>query len=122
MSCQHCSGEIIKGLIIFRDGSEHVAERCTKCGGNPNKGRAFLPKSEGWIELPVIQNMLPDSEPCAVKGCTNKGTQLHHFFPKYLFEYADDAPAAYLCFFHHMQQWHKKLTPKMTSKTNDKHN
>jgi hypothetical protein len=113
MNCKHCGGEIVKGLVIFRDGREHVAERCAKCKQNLDPRRPWITKSDGWEELPVIENMLPDAQPCAVKGCTNKGTQLHHFFPKFLFEYADDAPSAYLCFYHHMQQWHKKLTPLM---------
>lgn len=118
MSCPYCGGNLIKGLVIFSDGREHVAERCTQCGRNPNKGQPWLPKTEDWENLPIIENKLPDSHPCAIKGCTNKGTQLHHFFPKFLFDYADDAPTAYLCFYHHMQEWHKKLTPAMSKRKN----
>ena len=116
MICRWCSGHIIKGIIVFADGSEHVAERCQRCGRNPNPGEPYLKKFDGWESLPVIENNLSTSQPCAVRGCRNKGTQLHHFFPRHLFSYYDDAPTAYLCYFHHMQEWHRKLTPKMNKR------
>jgi hypothetical protein len=119
MNCPYCHIDTVIGLYIFRDGKEHVAERCPVCDWNPNPGHPWLSKPDNWIELPVLKSFLDDSEPCAVKGCKNKGTQLHHFFPKYKFEYYDNAPTAYLCYFHHMQEWHAKLTPNMSKKDTD---
>lgn len=120
MTCPRCKIDTVIGLYIFRDGREHVAERCPKCEYNPNPKTPWLPKPENWQDLPVLKSFLDDSMPCEVKGCTNRGTQLHHFFPKHLFGYFDDAPTAYLCYYHHMQQWHKVLTPNMSKRRNDK--
>lgn len=113
MICPSCQIETITGLHIFSDGGEHVVERCPKCDWNPNKGHPYLPKPEGWEDLPVLKSYLSESYPCAIRGCKNIGTQYHHFFPRHLFSYSDDAPGAYLCYYHHMQQWHKILTPNM---------
>jgi len=42
-------------------------------------------------------------------------------FPKFLFgkQLAEAAPKAYLCKTHHMDEWHKKLTPNMSIKDLD---
>ena len=116
MICPRCKIETVTGLHIFRDGRSHVIERCPNCFYNPNKCKPFLPKDDGWEDLQVLKSDLDDSEPCAVEGCQNKGTQNHHFFPKHLFGYSEKAPQAYLCYYHHMQQWHKLLTPKMAER------
>lgn len=106
MKCKNCGGECVKGLHVFRDGFPHVVERCRDCGRNPHR-EPFLAKEDSWENLPILINDLSDSEPCVVEGCQNKGTQLHHFAPRHLFETADDWPTGYLCTPHHFE-WHKK--------------
>lgn len=115
MKCPSCKADGVVYRQINASGSQVVCERCPECGRNTIPGKPFLPKgSYDWDSLPLFSDATITAHPCEVRGCTNKGTQLHHFFPKYLFSYADDAPTAYLCMYHHMQEWHKKLTPNMT--------
>lgn len=49
------------------------------------------------------------SEPCAVKGCKNKGSERNHWAPQSIFkDEADDWPTAPLCLEHH-EYWHLKM-------------
>jgi len=107
MRCKNCNINCILYKQINASGAVVVVERCPDCGRNPNKGHPFLPKAEGWESLPLFEDYSIGAEPCAVRGCTNIGTEYHHFSPRHIFEDADDWPTGYLCKEHH-KEWHKR--------------
>ena len=108
MLCNKCNIPAVIYKQINSSGAVVVVERCPVCGRNPNKGVPFLNKSLYDVDkLPLFQDLTLNAEPCYIVGCLNKGTQLHHFAPKHLFENYNDWPTAWLCQPHH-DEWHKK--------------
>jgi len=84
-----------------------VVERCPKCRTSPDQKRPFLSlKDYDWESLPLFLDNTETAPPCAYRGCTNEGSEYHHYAPRHLFEDADQWPAGPLCHFHH-DQWHK---------------
>ena len=102
--CQ-CEGELYRQ--INSSGAKVIVERCPICRRAPNIKQAFISKKGlDWDALPLFEDYSLHAEPCAVRGCLNKGTEYHHFSPRHLFDDADDWPTAYLCKVHHTM-WHK---------------
>lgn len=120
MICENCHAEIEP--VLYRGwnagGMKQVVKKCPACGGNVKKYQPFYSyKDYDFDNLPTLFDERTRNK-CAVEGCENaviEGTMLHHFFPKFLFgvELAKKAPKAHLCKTHHMDEWHKKLTPNM---------
>jgi hypothetical protein len=108
MLCNKCGIPAVIYKQINASGAVVVVERCPQCKSNPNKGVPFLNKSLYNVDtLPLFQDLTVNAEPCYIRGCSNKGTQLHHFAPKHLFDNYNDWPTAWLCQPHH-DEWHKK--------------
>jgi hypothetical protein len=108
MRCKICNTNCIIYRQINTSGSRVVVERCPNCGRNPNTGRPFLSvKDYDWESLPLLEDLSLSASPCAVIGCTNTGTEFHHFAPRHLFDNSDDWPVAWLCREHH-REWHEK--------------
>ena len=126
MICDHCQRDIEP--LIFggynAGGMKQVVKKCPECGENVKKYQPFYSyKKFKFDELRILYDKRTRHK-CEVLGCTNyaeEGTMLHHFFPKFLFgkQLAEAAPKAYLCKTHHMDEWHKKLTPNMSIKDLD---
>lgn len=120
MKCEQCHTEIEP--VLYRGwnagGMKQVVKKCPECGQNVKKYQPFYSyKDYDFDNLPTLFDERTRHK-CEVEGCNNyieEGTMLHHFFPKFLFgiELAEKAPKAYLCKTHHMNEWHKKLTPNM---------
>lgn len=109
MNCPHCrTGEVIPYRMVISSGVGVVVKRCDVCGRKPEYKRPFYPKADypNWDELPLPEDMTADAPPCGVAGCTNKGTEYHHWAPRHLFEDAEFWPTDYLCREHHAL-WHK---------------
>ena len=109
MKCSYCDSEIETYLFIFRNGTKAITKRCTLCHKVPDKKHPFLPVENypNWQKLPIWKDNNRKWEiECALVGCHEKGTELHHFAPKHLFENADDWPQEFLCKKHH-EEWHK---------------
>ena len=122
MICENCNRDIEP--LVYKGynaaGMKQVVKKCPECDRNVKKNQAFYSyKDYDFDNLPTLYDATLTAHPCEVRGCERKGTQLHHFFPRFLFPYADQAPQAYLCLFHHMQEWHAKLTPNMSKKDLD---
>src|SRR5574343_282456 len=108
MICKYCDVEGVVYAIIISSGAKVIGERCPKCGQNTIKGKPFLSKTDYvWESLPLLSDATASAEPCSVKGCNNKGVQLHHFAPRHLFNNADDWATGYLCQKHH-EEWHER--------------
>lgn len=120
MICEQCNHEIEP--ILYRGwnagGMKQVVKKCPSCGRNVKKFQPFYSyKGYEFDSLPILFDERTRHK-CEIEGCENyiqEGTMLHHFFPKFLFgiELAEKAPKSYLCKTHHMDEWHKKLTPNM---------
>ena len=108
MKCPHCNVDVVLYRQINQSGAKVVVERCPSCRRAPDLKHAFLPKSsvEDWDNLPLFEDYAEQSEPCAVRGCTNIGTENHHIAPRSVFfEEAEDWPQFWLCIPHH-RRWH----------------
>lgn len=107
--CPFCGGDLILWRQRNANGAEVIVSRCCKCDRIPNSKQPFLPKADypHWQEFPLYQDNTQFSEPCAVRGCNRRDTELHHFAPRHLFNNADDWTTAYLCSVHH-REWHEK--------------
>jgi len=126
MKCENCGMETEP--VIMRGwntgGMKQVVKKCEHCKDNVKKLQAFYSyKDYDFDNLPILYDDRTKYK-CEVEGCENyaqEGTMLHHFFPKYLFgvELAERAPKSHLCKTHHMDEWHKKLTPNMSRKDLD---
>lgn len=107
MHCNRCN---VEGKIysqINASGSRVIVERCPRCGRNPNAKQAFLPlKDYDWDSLPLFADYSKDAQPCGYHGCTNPGSEYHHYAPRHLFEDADNWPGGPLCREHH-KIWHE---------------
>jgi len=108
MKCKNCKDVECKIYKQYnRSGSVVVVERCPSCRRNPNPQRAFLPKKEYNLDdLPLFEDYTEDAHGCEVNGCTNRGSEYHHFAPEHLFEDFNDWPTGWLCMEHH-DLWHK---------------
>ncbi|HET8707729.1 MAG TPA: hypothetical protein VFM46_15610 [Pseudomonadales bacterium] len=117
--CSYCGKPASLGRVVMASGKTHVASWCIACGRYANPRQPYVSAraiNAPIDELPIVVNNLAYAEPCAVKGCENIGTELHHFAPRHLFfERADYWPTAYLCDAHH-REWHDKVTPTMKGK------
>jgi hypothetical protein len=120
MICESCEQEV--DPIVYRGwnagGMKQVVKKCPFCQGNIKKYQPFYSyKDYDFDHLPTLFDDRALYK-CEVEGCQNnaeEGTQLHHFFPKFLFgiALAEKAPKARLCKTHHIDEWHAKLTPNM---------
>lgn len=120
MICEHCKKEVEP--VLYRGwnagGMKQVVKRCPVCERNVKKYQPFYSyKDYDFDKLPILFDERTRNK-CAVAGCENaaeEGTMLHHFFPKFLFgiDLAERSPKAHLCKTHHINEWHKKLTPNM---------
>jgi hypothetical protein len=120
MICENCNQEVEP--LVYRGwntgGMKQVVKKCPFCCGNVKKKQAFYSyKDFDFESLPILFDERTRYK-CEVQGCDNnatEGTMLHHFFPKFLFgeELAEKSPKARLCFTHHIDNWHAKLTPNM---------
>lgn len=108
MRCEFCGCEVGKFRQIHSNGAKVVIQRCLKCKRTPRHNQ-FLPRDSvpNWESLPLAEDYSRNSEPCCVEGCTEVGTELHHFAPRHLFKNADEWPTGYLCKTHH-REWHEK--------------
>jgi len=108
MKCPYCGTKCVVYRQINANGAKVVVERCPDCRRNPNAKKPFLKVSDyDWESLPLFEDASEYSEPCSVRGCTNVGTELHHFAPVHLFDDAWNWPMEYLCKEHH-KEWHEK--------------
>jgi len=107
MRCKYCGTEGKIYRAVNGNGAKVVVERCPACRRNTRPGNAFLSKNGyDWESLPMFDDYTKYSDPCSVKNCKNKDTELHHFAPRHLFSDAESWATAYLCKFHH-DLWHK---------------
>jgi hypothetical protein len=117
--CPYCGGTPILWRQINGNGAQVVVARCSNCDRVPNMKQPFLPKAEhpNWQAYPLYQDNTEFSEPCVIRGCGRKDTELHHFAPRALFgNEADDYPTGWLCQYHH-DRWHELThTGKWTKK------
>lgn len=101
-------GHIELTKMVKADGDYHVS---IKYNGQHIKGHPFFSQkaipSEIFDNLTIEDDYSENNPKCA--RCGGRGTQLHHWAPKELFEDAEDWPQAYLCRIHH-KEWHDKLT------------
>lgn len=99
-------GVITLTKTIKSDGDFHI--RVEKRNGQYIKflSQKHLP-SEVLESITVGDDYSLNNPPC--KRCGERGTQLHHWAPKELFEDAEDWPQDYLCKKHH-QEWHDTIT------------
>jgi hypothetical protein len=109
MRCNQCQIECILYRMIISSGVTVIVERCPECGRNPAVGRPFVSKKgiPDIDNLPLFVDLTKDAQPCEVEGCENKGTELHHFAPRHLFNDCELWPKGWLCKFHH-SLWHEK--------------
>lgn len=118
MLCKYCgtAGKVYKQRN--GNGAYVVVERCPRCRCNTVPGKPFLNKAEYNLDaLPLFDDYTKQSEPCSVKGCENRDTELHHFAPRSLFPDADNWLTGWLCKAHHAL-WHKlTLTGSYAPKT-----
>jgi hypothetical protein len=120
MKCDNCYQEV--DPVLYKGwnagGMKQVVKKCPNCRENVCKTRAFYSyKDFDFDALPLLYDDRTRNK-CEIEGCENaadEGTMLHHFYPKFMFgsELAERAPKAHLCKTHHMDMWHKKLTPNM---------
>lgn len=107
MRCPTCRTNCVIYKQINRSGATVVVERCPKCRTAPDKNNSFLPKKNYDLDkLPVFVDYTPEAKKCEVVGCTNVGSEWHHYAPQHLFQDANDWPTGYLCKYHH-DLWHK---------------
>lgn len=96
--------------MIRADGGYHVS---IKYNDHHIKGHPFFKQnaipSEIFDSLSIEDDYSENNPECA--RCGARGTQLHHWAPKELFEDAEEWPQSYLCRNHH-QEWHDKVTIK----------
>jgi hypothetical protein len=120
MICENCQSEVEPNVYggYNAGGMKQIVKKCPCCGHNVKKYQAFYSVKD--YDFDSLKILFDDraSYKCEVVGCDNaaeEGTMVHHFFPKFLFgnELAERAPKARLCKTHHMDEWHKKLTPSM---------
>lgn len=109
MKCPRCRDVECKIYKQYnRSGAAVVVERCPSCRTAPNIKQAFLSKKDYNVdELPLFEDYMVDAHGCEVLGCTNRGSEYHHFAPRHLFEDADLWPTAWLCLEHH-REWHRR--------------
>lgn len=110
MRCDRCGTMGVVYRQVNGNGNVVIVERCPKCKTNTLPGRPFLSKGdfENIGALPLWEDFTENSEPCAVKGCRNLGSEYHHFAPRHLFGFECEGwPGAYLCKYHH-DLWHKQ--------------
>lgn len=107
MKCQRCDIEGKLYQQINTSAAVVVVERCPICRANTVPGKPFLPKEKyNWQALPIFADYSQEAHPCDYKGCTNRGTEYHHYAPRHLFPDADNWQTGWLCAEHH-QRWHQ---------------
>lgn len=101
-------GRIELTKMVRGDGGFHVS---IKYNGGHIKGHPFFKQdaipAEIFDALTVEDDYSENNPECA--RCGARGTQLHHWAPKELFEDAEAWPQSYLCRKHH-QEWHATVT------------
>lgn len=112
--CPNCHADIILGKTIMGNGLYHVKAVCYICGANVKGNGGWFKKSvmpqEILDGLAVFDDYSKNAERCAVKGCTEIGSEYHHWAPKEFFpDTSEQWPTSYLCKKHH-DEWHKKIT------------
>lgn len=117
MMCPHCGSEVQTYRQINSNGAKVVVKRCVVCHRVPDLKHVFYPKDENWDSLPLLEDFTTDAYPCCVKGCTNQGSELHHFAPRHLFDDANSWPMGFLCAKHH-REWHEKTKTGSYAKHN----
>ena len=115
--CKHCGGAVIRGRVIAANGAVQVKDICQSCGKNAGGNGVSVPHRliPDLDSLPIFEDYSLHAEPCAVRGCPEKTTELHHWAPRYLFDDCEDWPTSYLCTKHHAE-WHAVVTPEMAKK------
>lgn len=106
MNCENCYAEIEP--VLYRGwnagGMKQVVKKCPACGSNVKKYHPFYSyKDYDFDNLPTLFDERTRHK-CEVAGCENaaeEGTMLFGL------------EKAHLCKTHHMNEWHKKLTPNM---------
>lgn len=107
---------------IASNGVSMVFWECQVHHGNIKAGK-WIPHKELAkcgidIEILTIVENYDNDFTCVV--CGEKGCELHHFAPRYLFgDAAEDWPKEYLCRKHHAQ-WHDLVTPNMSLNRREK--
>lgn len=104
-------GHIELTKTVRADGGYHVS---IKHNGQHIKGHPFFSQKSIPSEIfdgLTVEDDYSEHNPKCVR-CGARGTQLHHWAPKELFEDAEQWPQSYLCRLHH-QEWHDKVTTKL---------
>ena len=116
--CNRCGGSVIRGRVIAANGAVQVKDLCQLCGRNAGGNGISIPHSQvpDLDSLPILGDYTQNNNPCQVRGCQGKGTEYHHWAPRFLFP--DDSelwPGGYLCRRHHAE-WHATVTPEMAKR------
>lgn len=113
MSCLH---ESVYVRIVGVNGADFVMEKCALCFIKLR--REWVPHSEIFrtgltiTDLPIVEDRRLDVPPC--RRCGQRGTELHHFAPKELFDDHDLWPMDWLCQSCHVR-WHQVMNRSATA-------
>lgn len=122
--CMRCEADnpVILVRNITTSGVSQVYWQCQVCKKSTTKPMQYIHHKRVEMygldvnQIPVIEDYSKDGPPCDVRGCENRGTEVHHVAPRHLFgDNADSWPTINLCKLHH-DEWHKKVTPNMAGK------
>jgi transposase len=112
-TCDHPREHREIGVVIARNGSRMVRQRCLKCGevGKHTHPHAAHPLRNSYPVFIDHQAVAPECDRCGSKD----GVETHHWAPYHLFDDAHLWPTADLCVECH-QTWHAVVTPEMNRK------
>lgn len=103
-----CNGHTYERVrIVGGNGDSFVFERCDRCFIRRD-GPTWISHQGLDLDLiPVIEDRRFEVPPC--RRCGARGTELHHWAPRALFEDADIWPQDWLCRPCHTE-WHQTMT------------